>query len=112
MKYYLYGNKIYRLSTKDSSYCHQLSTSGFWFWREVIRGHSGIADFGAYIGPISDDAYNEIIKNGIEWSREKIKKRLRYSIRDGGRMFDSFRYRVSYIKLKIKQSLLSFANIR
>ena len=46
-EYVLYQNKIYSVHDPDTNnednkvWCSQLHTSGFWFYREVIRGRSG-----------------------------------------------------------------------
>lgn len=117
-EYVLYQNKIYSVHHPDTNnednkvWCSQLHTSGFWFYREVIRGRSGICDFGAYCGPVPLEEYRLILKNGEPWSHDKVRSRLRYSNRDGGKMFDSFRDSRDEFFNKISSKISNFFNIK
>jgi len=110
MIYYLFEDKIYGIN-KNSCYVHTLNTSGKWFYREVIRGFSGITTFGAHVEQKSIYDIHSIENFGEEWSEEKIRKRLRYSNIDGGRMFDSFRDRYKNFNHKNKNFIKKFLNI-
>lgn len=112
MIYRLYGDKIIGLSTDTSEMCHMIETSGYWFWREAIRGYSGIADFGAHIGPIDDHTRHQVLTKGVIWSKDKIRRRSRYSSRDGGKMFDSFRKRYNNFKIDIKNKINDIFNLK
>ena len=109
----LYKNKIYGFGSEThSETLMELDTSGYSFYREVIRGHSGIAVFGAHIRKTSKSELYEINKYGITWSEERIKHRLRYSNSQGGKMFDSFFDRLDYSFKKLIFSINEKFNIR
>lgn len=100
-KYNLY------LLRKDSCYCNTLILSNI-FYKEVIRGFSGVTKFGSHVGELNPLLIKDILRDGIEWSEDKIKSRLRYSIRDGGKVFNSIRDRYQNYINKLKNKILRY----
>ncbi len=75
----------------DGVYVQELRVSGKGRWTEVIRGGSGIMEYGAHSGRMEIKQAKEIKENGEIWSTERLEKRLRYGNRDGGTAFETFR---------------------
>jgi hypothetical protein len=110
--WYEYNNKLYRIdedSTGDM--CLELDIAGIWY-KEIIRGCSGIMPYGSYCHPISSTMKEQIKTNNIIWTEEKIQSRLRYSMRDGGRHYDSIRERIANFKSKLHRKYISWLNIK
>ena len=93
-----YDNKLFLIreepmdseEMEDEYYAFSLELSGVWPFQEVLKGSSGVTQYGSHGGRISESAYDLITQHGIPWTEEEIEKRLRYSIRDGGTMLETF----------------------
>ena len=55
------------------------------FYKEVIKGNSGVVEFGAHMEIFNYEMLiTQILVEGKIWSDEKVKRRIRYSSRSGG----------------------------
>lgn len=111
MKYYLYEQVLYGITDNPMNNIHRLRTSGKGPLVEIIKGHSGICDFGAHSEPMDKKMQEHIKQNGQLWSTERIRKRLRYDIKDGGKMYSTFSP-IQDIKQGIKNFFVNLLNIK
>ena len=80
-----YNGYIYKISGA-SALRLKIEKCCFGLYTEVIRGDSGITEFGAHFGKLDTQELQYFAGNYKfkYWTEDKIKKRLRYSVNDGG----------------------------
>lgn len=109
-QWYLFKNFVYKIEP-NSEYAQSLRTESIYLiprvpmFTEVIRGHSMILRFGAYMEKYRPEFIEEILRKGECVPEEFIEKRMRYSHTDGGEHFDSYRTRFKELISSIKKKL-------
>lgn len=108
--WYLYKEKVYDIKPYEQ-HAKILKTKAIYIlprvpmFRGYLRGHSGVVEYGAHMDKLNMTLLNEIIHNGKIIPEPCIAKRLRYSERDGGKHFDSYRKQVQRYIGKIESFL-------